>query len=74
MCYPDNCIKGIPNQDFILPDGTIGAHLFHFKEVNKRDDNFIEQSINWQDDDNAINFTLKQKKDGDKQFKNLSHP
>ena len=62
MCYPDNCIKGIPNQDFMLQNGTIGAHLFHFKQENIRDDNLIGQSINWEDDKDAINFTLNQKK------------
>lgn len=69
MQYPDNCIKGIPNATFLVEDGSIGSHLFHFKDENCRDDGWIEQSINWEDDDRAVEFTLNQKKeDGSFQF------
>lgn len=70
MQFPDNCIKGIPNSDFLIEDGTPGSHLFHFKEDHRRDDGWIEQSINWEDDEQAIEFTLnQQKEDGSLQFK-----
>jgi hypothetical protein len=66
---PENCIKGIPNSSFIH-GGFIGAELFHFNERDNRDDGWSEQSINWQDDDHAIQFTLNQTKaDGTLHFK-----
>lgn len=69
MPFPDNCIRGIPNASFIVEDGSVGSHLFHFKDEHHRDDGWIEQSINWEDDEKAIEFTLNQKKeDGDVQF------
>ena len=71
MQLPDNCIKGIPNKDFVIEDGNVAAHLFNFdSKHNRPDDDLCEQSINWQDDEDAIEFTLKQKKDdGTIQFK-----
>lgn len=70
MPFPDNCIRGIPNQSFMIEDGSIGSHLFHFDNKHRREDGWIEQSINWEDDENAIEFTLNQKKeDGSFQFK-----
>jgi hypothetical protein len=70
MIYPENCIRGIPNSDFLINDGAIGSHLFYFKTEHKRDDGLIEQSINWEDDDTVIEFTLNQKKEnGERQFK-----
>jgi hypothetical protein len=70
VTYPINCIKGIPNADFLIEDGSIGSHLFYFKKEHIRDDGRKEQSINWEDDSNAIEFTINQKKDDDSiQFK-----
>ena len=69
MSYPEQLIKGIPNNDFIS-DGLVGSHLFYFDAKNNRDDGWCEQSINWHDDSKAIEHTLKQKKDtGEIQFK-----
>jgi len=70
MKYPRNSIKGIPNNDFVIADGSVGSHLFHFRDEHKRDDGWVEQSINWEDDESVIDFTLQQKKeDGELQFK-----
>lgn len=67
MNYPKNSIKGIPNNSFLLEDGTVGSHLFYFEQP--RDDGMVEQSINWEDDGSVIDFTLSQKKaNGDLQF------
>lgn len=69
MPFPDKCIRGIPNSSFVVEDGSIGSHLFHFKNEHRREDGWIEQSINREDDENAIEFTLNQKKeDGRVQF------
>jgi hypothetical protein len=68
--YPDTCIKGIPNHSFVGPNGFPSTHLFYFDPPHAREDGWIEESINWEDDEQAIDFTLNQKKDdGTLQFK-----
>lgn len=68
--YPENCLKGIPNPEFVYSDGKIAAHLFHFNTNANRNDDWIEQSINWQDNEGVTHFTLDQRKeDGDYQFR-----
>ncbi len=71
MIFPDTFLKGIPNSSFILEEGNVASHLFKFDLDQKiRNDDLIEQSINWQDDNKAVDYTLKQKKDnGEIQFK-----
>ena len=67
MNFPDNSIKGIPNKEFLIDETTVGSHLFHFKQT--RDDEFVEQSINWEDNEFVIDFTLNQKREnGNLQF------
>lgn len=68
MNYPKNSIKGLPNNDFLIEGRTVASHLFHFEQT--RDDGGVEQSINWEDDESVIDFTLNQKKaNGDLQFR-----
>ena len=68
MNYPKNSIKGIPNNDFLIEGRTVAPHLFHFEQT--RDDGGLEQSINWEDDESVIGFTLNQRKEnGDLQFR-----
>jgi hypothetical protein len=70
MSYPDNCIKGITNKTFLLEDGTLRQDLFYFHMNDLREDGWIEQSINWEDDKDAVEFTLSQKRsDGEIHFK-----
>jgi hypothetical protein len=70
MNFPYNCIKGIPNSNFLLEDGSVGSHLFYFKPEHAREDGWIEQSINWEDDESVIEFTLEQRReDGERQFR-----
>lgn len=61
--FPNNCLKGIPNENFMYDDGTIASHLFHYKNNQNRNDGFLESSINWEDDSQAIRFTLNQRKE-----------
>jgi len=61
MGFPKNCIRGIPDASY-LPDGIVGSHLFYFDRPD-RGDGWKDQSINWQDDDSAIEFTLNQRKE-----------
>ena len=68
MNYPKNSIKGIPNNDFLIEGRTVASHLFDFKQI--RDDRTVEQSINWEDDESVVDFTLNQRKEnGDLQFR-----
>jgi hypothetical protein len=70
MSFPDNCMRGIANDTYLIPDGLVAPHLFEFKDRDTRDDGWIEQSINWQDDEAAIDFTLSQTKEtGELQFR-----
>ena len=70
MTYPDYCIKGITNETFLIPNSVQAApNLFQFHKERVRDDGWIEESVNWQDDENAIHFTMNQTKaDGSIQF------
>lgn len=69
MSFPDNCLKGIPNQSFISQN-AIGSHLFYFYEDrHRREDGWTEQSINWDDTQEARTILLEQtKEDGTIQF------
>lgn len=63
MKYPDNCLKGILNDTFLSDGEIVRPSLFYFDESkNLRNDGWVEQSINWEDDINAIDFTRNQKK------------
>ncbi len=64
MEYPENCIRGVPNETFIRENFIIGSDLFYFKDRDSQEDGWTDLSINWQDDDLAIEFTMNQKKDG----------
>ncbi len=69
MSFPDNSLTGIQNDSLILQKGVVSAGLFQFRENPIRSDSKKEQSINWQDDQNAIVLTLNQQKlDGTYQF------
>jgi hypothetical protein len=69
MSYPAHCLRGVSLKDAITEDGIIAPHAFFFHEGDKRQDGWIEQSINWEDDEKAVPFTLAQKRvDGTAQF------
>jgi hypothetical protein len=67
--YPNNCIKGIKSADFVVGE-KVGTHLFYFFDSPARQDGWMEQSINWEDDCGVMDFTLQQRKtDQTLQFK-----
>jgi len=66
--FPDNCLKGIPKEDGLTPEGAVARHIFYFEDNPQRSDGLTDQSINWEDDTDAIEFTLSQLKDGRPQF------
>jgi hypothetical protein len=59
--YPEYCLRGISKVSDVTPDGRIGATAFYPDErtTEKRIDNCMETSINWEDDDHALFLTLK---------------
>jgi len=71
--YPDQFLRGIPNNDFIDGDGYPTSVLFYFLDrqtEEAREDGFLEQSISWRDDDGAEDTLLKQTKENrELQFK-----
>ena len=70
MDYPDNCLRGIWNKQQVLEDGLVQSTVFFFSDDHMRANGEFEQSINWEDDEQAVPFTLSQKKeDGSLQFR-----
>lgn len=65
-CIPDNCIRGIPKPTCLEGRGTANLTLFEFHRNPDRTDRWNEVSINWKDDEHAIDFTLQQKNDEEK--------
>jgi hypothetical protein len=60
MDYPENCLRGISaGNDKIDAFGKPNAVVFHF-DRNPSREGIWELSINWQDDEKAITFTLSQ--------------
>lgn len=65
--FPEDFIRGISNKDFIQ-DGYVLASAFQF-DYHGREDNMSEVSINWLDDEKAIELALNQRKEnGNIQF------
>ena len=67
MDYPDNFLRGVSDNNLVSSDG-ISAAAFQFDDKGNQE--WLEQSINWEDDDGSIVNLFKQKKDdGSIQFK-----
>lgn len=70
MSFSDNLLRGLTIPDALTDEGTVSSQVFQFKEEHSRDDGWIEQSINWEENDDVLSFTLDQiKDDGSFQFK-----
>lgn len=73
MAYPEKFLKGIPNKNHIGDDNGPTSDLFYFQpqhQKEKRNDEFLEESINWFDDSGAVEIIFTQTKDdGSIQFK-----
>jgi len=70
MDYPPTCIKGVPNVTFLNDEGCVGMQLFLFDGSGDRGDGWLESSVNWRDDEEAVAVTLRQRKaDGQIQFR-----
>lgn len=62
--YPQKFLRGLSNKDFVQ-DGHVLPTAFQFDDVG-RADCMHEASINWLDNDGAIDVALKQRKDNGK--------
>ena len=66
--FPDNCIRGIQKLKNVYQDtNTVSAQLFIPDErtIKNRSDGGQETSINWEDDETVLDFTLNQKDEND---------
>ena len=62
MDYPEKFLRGIPNNSF-MEEGYPNAELFkQFDENPERTDDYTEISINWNDDEGALDTIFNQKK------------
>ena len=67
--YADKIIRGVPNPKMVDVDGRPSGELFQFDKSN-RVEGFSELSINWYDDEGALEHIFHQRKeDGSIQFK-----
>jgi hypothetical protein len=64
--YPDNCLKGVPNQKYICGKSVVYT-LFMEGKVNSN--GWYESSINWELDRLAIDELLNRRKGSDFHFK-----
>jgi hypothetical protein len=71
MNYPEKMLRGISDQNWIDADGRISSAVFQFDPGHDRIDDFEEASINWYDEEDALEIILTQQKesDGSLQFK-----
>lgn len=66
---PEYCFRGIPKIEFIK-DKLLLPEALQFEKVEGRTDDYLENSINWEDDENAVQEIFNQvKRDGEIQFK-----
>lgn len=68
MNYPENFLRGISDKNHVSPDGAISSAVFYFDQQHITDD-WMEQSICWEDDDSVITLMMRQEKDSDIRFK-----
>jgi hypothetical protein len=70
MDFPDNCLRGVRKQEFITPEGGVSSAVFHpdFRTSESRADGGAELSINWEDNETVLEFTINLKSNGYYQF------
>jgi len=65
MSYPEKFIRGVSSLDYVDAEGRASAAIFQFKENVNRNDGFFESSINWYDEENALQLIMEQRKETD---------
>jgi hypothetical protein len=69
MEYSEELLRGIQNKDYV-ENGYALAHAFYFEDNPSRTDDNKEQSINWFDDEGALEQIFELRKDnGEFKFK-----
>ena len=64
MAFPEHCLRGIPNQGFLLDGGPdVTQDLFYYNLKGDRGDGWVETSVSWRDNDEAVDITLGLTKD-----------
>jgi hypothetical protein len=64
--YPDNCLKGVPREEWIMGK-SVQHTLFIPNKKDRNPEGWIESSINWELDEGAIKILLD-RKNGDGSF------
>jgi hypothetical protein len=64
MDYPEKLIRRISDPNFVK-SGYPSAEIFKFYNMS-REDGFFESSINWYDDEKALDLIMEQRKENDK--------
>jgi hypothetical protein len=67
MDYADKLLRGISNPQWIDAEGRPSGELFQF-DVSSRIEGFSETSINWYDDEGALEHILSQRKKDEDTF------
>jgi hypothetical protein len=70
MDFPASCLRGIRKQNQITPEGGVSAEVFYpdRRTAENRKDGGAEISINWEDEETVLVFTLEFKVGGQYQF------
>ncbi|PWB56018.1 MAG: hypothetical protein C3F13_02855 [Anaerolineales bacterium] len=71
MDFPDHCLRGLRDKDHYTEyDNTITlkGYLPDTRTQHTREDKGYETSINWEDTDSVIEFTLNTQESGKKSF------
>ena len=62
--YPSELIRGVANRDFLDNEGRASALLFQFEDTDRLD-GFLESSICWLDNNDALIITMGQRRKDD---------
>jgi hypothetical protein len=70
MSFPGSCVRGVQEKKHLLENGFPATTLFYPDERTglTRADGGFESSVNWEDDDTVLRFTLNYKAKGQYQF------
>ena len=61
---PYNFLRGFNTKDCLTKEQNIAIGAFQFGDhTDERNDNYLEASINWEDDEKAVIILLEQKKE-----------
>jgi hypothetical protein len=69
MGFPDHCLRGVKDKQHVSHDKPVNPAVFYFDRENDTPNVFWEMSVNWQDDESVIAFTVEQRRsDGRYEF------